>query len=427
MPPEPDDNRKPHIERLIDAIGLPIARWEPGARLVFCNEAYVRWADKPREAMLGRTLAEIYDDEAWEAGESAFSMAFGGATLAYQRRLTHGPESGRWARIQVFPDVNQQGEVEAVFTVSSDIHDDVMAREALAAARMRLVRFTEKIPYPLNYVDRNFVLRFVNKAYTDVTAEASKNLLGRHVGLALGAQSWAEQEPYFQQALNGETVQHTRLISAGDEAQRWMRTSYVPDVGERDVVLGVYTVTVDVHDLTVTQEKLKRRVERDALTDVLSRRTMMDRIETSLGDARTSTLALFFIDLDGFKAVNDQLGHHQGDALLVAVGSALQDAVRSEDAVGRFGGDEFLVLAPVRDPSGAQTLALHLRAAVRRAAGTADVLSGVTASIGFALSPADATSPLSLLQLADDAMYAAKRSGKDQVVHCATIGFNETR
>ena len=421
------DLRSPQPDRLINAIGMPIAGWQKGARLQVCNEAYERWSGRSREALLGRSLQEIYGDAAWQAAEAAFGMAFTGATPMYQLRLNTGPETGRWARIQLFPQVNADGETEAVFSVATDIHDDVMAREALNAARMRLARFTENIPYPLNYVDRNLVLRFVNKAYTDATEEPAKNLLGRPVALALGAKSWAEQEPYFHQALKGESVQLTRLVSAGHEAQRWMRTSYVPDVGENDAVLGVYTVTVDVHELTVTQEKLKRRVERDALTDVLSRRTMMDRIEASLADARQNTVALFFIDLDGFKAVNDQHGHHQGDALLVAVGSALQATVRSEDAVGRFGGDEFLVLAPVRDASGARTLALHLLEGVHRAAASSPALTDVSASIGYALSPADANSPLSLLQLADDAMYAAKRAGKGQVVHCASIGFDDTR
>ncbi len=425
------DIRTSHIERLLDAVGLPIGRWDKDARLVFCNEPYLLWAGQPRESLLGRTLQELYGDAAWEAARSAFAMALQGATLAYQRRLAHGPEAGRWARIQLFPDVNSHGETEAVFTISTDIHDDVMAREALSAARMRLARFTENIPYPLTYVDRNFVLRFVNKAYTEQIGEDSKNLLGRHIGVVPNEKSWADHEPYFERALHGETVQHTRLVSSEDSGPRWMRTSYVPDVGENEAVLGVYTVTVDVHELTVTQEKLKRRVERDALTDVLSRRTMMDRVEAALSDSRMNPVALFFVDLDGFKAVNDQLGHPAGDALLIAVGKALQSSVRSEDAVGRLGGDEFLVLASVRDPKGANALAVHMLSAVRLAA-TSNIAvplppGAVSASIGYALSPADATAALDLLQLADDAMYAAKRLGKDQAVHCASIPFDDTR
>ena len=225
----------------------------------------------------------------------------------------------------------------------------------------------------------------------------------------------------------GKTVQYTRLVSGLPNGPRWMRTSYVPDLDAHGEVLGLYTVTIDVHELTVAQERLKRRVERDALTDVLSRRTMMDRVEAAITDSARQPVALYFVDLDGFKAVNDRLGHTEGDALLVAVGAALQGAVRAEDAVGRFGGDEFLVLAPVRDADGARALALHMLAAVQSVTGSGRLAGVVSASIGYAMAPGDALHPLNLLQLADDAMYAAKRFGKNQAMHCAAISFEATR
>jgi len=421
------DPRLTHIERLIAAIDLPIGRWDRDARLVFCNDHYIRWAGRERDDLLGRTLRELFGDRAWEAAASAFAQAFTGRTVTYERRLTHGPTPGRWARIQVFPDADAAGSVEAVFTIATDINDDVVAREALTATQRRLDRFTENIPYPLTYVDRDFTIRFVNKAYTEATGETSANLLGRHIGEIRGAKRWAEHEPYFKRAMQGKTVQYTRLVQSLPQGPRWMRTSYVPDLDSDGEVLGLYTVTIDVHELTVTQEKLRRRVERDALTDVLSRRTMMDHIEAALAEPERTPVALYFVDLDGFKSVNDRLGHREGDALLVAVGAALQMAVRAEDAVGRFGGDEFLVLAPVRDADGAHTLALHMLAAVRAVVGTGPMAGVVSASIGYALAPSDARHPLNLLQLADDAMYAAKRDGKNRAMHCGAIPFEATR
>jgi len=319
--------------------------------------------------------------------------------------------------VQVFPDVDAQGKVETVFTVAFDIHDDVVARERLEAAQERIDRFTENIPYPLTYVDRAFVLRFVNKAYCEAVNQTPEQLLGRPIGEVRGAKRWAEHAPFFERALKGQTVQYTRLVDRLPTGPRWLRTSYVPDFDARRQVRGLYTVTIDVHELTMAQERLKRSVERDALTDVLSRRTMMDRIEAAMLEAPDSPVALFFVDLDGFKAVNDQLGHREGDRLLVSVGAALQGAVRAEDAVGRFGGDEFLVLAGVRGPAGARALALHLLAALRSAAAGLPPGAGVSASIGYAMAPTDAQHPMKLLQAADDAMYAAKRLGKDRVHH----------
>ena len=423
--------RTAHAERLFDAINLPIARWDRAAQLLYCNANYLTWAARERAALLGRSLQTLYGDDAWAKARPAFDLAFAGGTASYERLLQHGPTAGRWTRVQVFPDVAPDGKVESVFTIGTDIHADVLAREAFTAAQLRLDHFTDNIPYPLTYVDREFVLRFVNKAYTVATRETREGLLGRHIGSVRGAKRWAEHEPYFQRALLGKTVQYTRLVDSLPQGPRWMRTSYVPDFDDSGAVIGLYTVTIDVHDLTVTQEKLKRHVEHDTLTDVLSRRTMMDRIEAAMLDAKDTPVALFFIDLDGFKAVNDQLGHRVGDALLVAVGAALQAAVRAEDAVGRFGGDEFLVLAQVRDAEGAQALALHMLSAVRSVANAGvtmgTVMSAVSASIGYALAPLDALNPMHLLQLADDAMYAAKRVGKNGVKHCASISFEATR
>jgi diguanylate cyclase (GGDEF)-like protein/PAS domain S-box-containing protein len=425
------DDRVPHIERLVDAIDLPIGRWDAGARLLFCNDPYMAWAGRPREQLLGHTLETLYGAAAWAAAKPAFEAAFAGRTITYQRQLQHGRFDGRWARMQVFPDTAPNGTVEAVFTIAFDIHDDVIAQEALRAARQRLDHFAENIPYPLTYVDRDFTLRFVNKAYTEATRETAENLIGRHIGMVRGAKRWAEHEPYFQRALQGKTGQYTRLVNSLPQGPRWMRTSYVPDFDAAGEVIGLYTVTIDVHELTMTQEKLKRHAEHDALTDVLSRRTMMDRVEAALVDAVHTPVALFFVDLDGFKTVNDRLGHREGDALLVAVGTALQMSVRAEDAVGRFGGDEFLVLATVRDPAGAHALALHMLAAVRAVTASGQVSDSlenvVSASIGYALAPSDAHHPLQLLQLADDAMYAAKRRGKNCAQHCGMLTIEADR
>lgn len=409
------------IERLVDVVALPIGSWDRDARLLFCNPPYLLWAARAREELLGRTLAELFGAPAWERAQPAFDRAFAGETTYYERRLTHAGFDGRWARIQVFPDVDASGQVNSIFTIATDIHEDVTAREALVAARLRLDRFTENIPYPLTYVDRGFVLRFVNKAYCEATNQSTEQLLGRHIGAVRGAKRWTEHQPHFERALLGKTVHYTRLVSTLPQGPRWMRTSYVPDFDAEGVVVGLYTVTIDVHDLTVAQEQLRRSVERDALTDVFSRRTVMDRIEAALADATRVPVALFFVDLDGFKSVNDRLGHREGDALLVRVAQALQSAVRADDAVGRFGGDEFLVLASVRNPAGAHTLALHMLEAVRCIAAGTPLAGSVSASIGYALAPADALHPMKLLQRADDAMYAAKRQGKNQVLHCASV------
>ena len=408
-------------ERFVNSIDLPIGRWARDgdeARLLFCNAPYSRWAGQPSEQLVGCTIAELYGPEAWSAAREAFSAAFAGHTVSYERRLTHQAASARWSRVQVFPDRNGAGAVEAVYTIAFDIHRDVVEREELRAARQRLDRFTENIPYPLTYVDREYRIRFVNLAYQQAVHTSAAELIGRPIGEVRGAARWAQHKPYFDRALSGEAVQYTRLVQNLPQGARWMRTSYVPDFGDDGSVVGAYTVTIDVHDLTEMQQRLARSVERDDLTDAFSRRTMMERLDAATTQCQGRPVALYFIDLDGFKALNDAAGHAAGDALLVALARALQAAVRADDAVGRFGGDEFLVLAGVHGLPGAHKLAAHLLDAVRACAVTCPAAQSVSASIGYALAPYDATQALRLLQLADNAMYAAKRAGKGRVVHC---------
>lgn len=416
------DTRSAHIERLVEAIDLPIGRWDAGYRLIYCNPPYVTWANRPRDQLLGRTLAGLYGDVAWAAARDAFIGAFAGRTLSYERLLTHLGGPPRWARIQVFPDREPDGRVDAVYSIAYDIHDYVTVRDALQAAQRRLYRFTENIPYPLTYVDRDFVLRFVNRAYVEAAGQSAEQMVGRHIGDVRGAARWAEHRPYFERALAGEVCEYTRLARLANAGPRWMRTTYTPDIDEQGNVVGIYTSTIDVHDLTVAQQQLKRSAERDALTDVLTRRAMMEQIDAAVVRAATAPVALFFLDLDGFKPINDDLGHRAGDDVLINVARSLSAAVRADDAVGRFGGDEFLVLARVNDAAAAAVLADHLLAAVRASCADGAIGRAISASIGYALAPVDAANAFELVRRADDAMYAAKRRGRDCAVHARMIG-----
>jgi len=407
------------IEKLVDAIHLPIGRWDRDARLVFCNAPYLAWAGRSELLLLGRTLEQLFGAEAWAAARQPFAAAFGGEKTSYERLLSHRVSEPRWCRVEVFPEFGRDGEVEAVYTVAFDVHDFVTARHALEAARERLSKFAEKIPYPITYVDRDCRLIFINKAYVAATGKEPAELLGRHIGEARGRELWARHRPYYERALAGEAAEFTRLVELPGQGLRWMRTSYLPDRGDDGEVVGVYSILVDVHDLKLRQQQLESSIERDPVTEVLSRRAIIDRLERALADRRAGHVALFFVDLDGFKTVNDMLGHRDGDAVLARVAQVLQSAVRSEDSVGRFGGDEFLVLARVPDRPAAEIVAQQLVNAIRASSAGQPALAQVSASVGYALAPEDADSALRLVQRADDAMYFAKRAGKNRAAHCS--------
>jgi diguanylate cyclase (GGDEF)-like protein len=161
-------------------------------------------------------------------------------------------------------------------------------------------------------------------------------------------------------------------------------------------------------------ERLVHDATHDPLTGLLNRRTIFQLVESALEERASGTdLAVFFVDLDGLKQLNDNLGHDRTDELIGAVGARLAAAVRDDDVVGRFGGDEFIVLARgVSDAEEAAEIGARLLDAVSNP--LEDV--AVTASIGVALVSDQGTPDArEAIRQADSAMYDAKRSGRDRV------------
>jgi len=161
-------------------------------------------------------------------------------------------------------------------------------------------------------------------------------------------------------------------------------------------------------------KELTRQAYHDALTGLANRNHLLERAEheVAVATAGNKRMALLLLDLDGFKRVNDTVGHHAGDALLQAVGKRMQASVRDHDIVARLGGDEFAILL-TRDPDAASavTIAERLHSRVCESFTVDDVEIAVGASIGIALFPDDATGIAALIRGADGAMYRAKRSG----------------
>ena len=158
---------------------------------------------------------------------------------------------------------------------------------------------------------------------------------------------------------------------------------------------------------------------RDALTGLPNRASLADRLELELAHARRQKrgLALLFLDLDGFKAINDTRGHAAGDALLVGAAQHLTHALREGDTVARLGGDEFTAILPgIEDEQAARIVGEKLLRALERPIEHEGELLRVRGSVGLALYPRDGADATSLLQQADAAMYRAKADGGGRLI-----------
>lgn len=167
------------------------------------------------------------------------------------------------------------------------------------------------------------------------------------------------------------------------------------------------------------EERLRRMALHDQLTGLANRQLLAERLGQALSSAERARtpLALIFLDVDGFKTVNDGLGHAVGDAVLREIADRLRTVVRGGDTIGRFGGDEFVVVCENADEFAARSIAERIAAAVRDPLPGVPARYAVTASIGIAVhqpSGADVT-PEGLLITADAAMYLSKDAGKDRI------------
>ena len=174
----------------------------------------------------------------------------------------------------------------------------------------------------------------------------------------------------------------------------------------------------EIGQLANSFQEMERNLHTDRLTGVLNRESLIAQIEFRLRTAsQTSTplhFALMFIDLDKFKTINDQFGHDEGDKVLISAAAQLREAMRKDDAVSRFGGDEFMIyLHGVATETVANSIAQKIRLCLRRPiVGRNGVKYHIDASIGFAIYPEDGLDVETLLRVSDHRMFEMKRANR---------------
>jgi diguanylate cyclase (GGDEF)-like protein/PAS domain S-box-containing protein len=272
-----------------------------------------------------------------------------------------------------------------------------------------LTEVLELVPDAVCVVDAEGRLLYVNASFERIFGYAPAEVLGRRIFELVHPDDRAATMRQAEQVMAGTLQRHFRNRYVHKEGHsvdiQWSARS-LPDYGVR---IGVGR---EVTELRQAERELEHRASHDPLTGLPNRHQLQCELQYAIAHAAQTGdgLAVLYMDLDGFKEVNDRGGHDAGDRLLREVAQRLQQGLRQGDLVARVGGDEFVALLPgCRNTEAALAVAEGIRARLSPLYTLPDGLFRLDASVGIACFPADGSDPDALLAHADRAMYVDKR------------------
>ncbi|HJW24884.1 MAG TPA: EAL domain-containing protein [Rhodocyclaceae bacterium] len=265
--------------------------------------------------------------------------------------------------------------------------------------------------------DSRATILSVNPAFTAITGYSAEEAVGKKPSLLRSDHHGPEfyREMWANLTRDGHWSGEIWNRRKGGEAYlEWLNISAVPAPdGQPARYVGVFS---DITELRRKDEDIRHLAFHDPLTNLPNRALLLDRLEHGITVARRegTRLAVMFVDLDRFKAINDSLGHDVGDGLLQEVAERLKACVRQSDTVARMGGDEFVILLePAGELESYASLAGKIIEALSRPATVHGNAIQVGASVGIACFPDDGATSVDLMKHADAAMYAAKTAGRN--------------
>jgi len=279
--------------------------------------------------------------------------------------------------------------------------------QQILVGERRLRMIADNVPALISHIDMDRRFSFNSRAYERALGRPLQAITGMRLSDLYDAETWQRVQPHLDRAFAGERSKFELQV-----AGRTFEVTYVPEKQDDGQVSGVYGLAFDTSRLKTIEGELRVLAEIDALTGLVNRRHFEHRLDRVF--ARDSTpdhlTALFFLDLDKFKQINDVHGHHAGDHVLQAFAARLRASVRSNDLVARLAGDEFVILLErLHSVAEAARVADTIIAAMMEPVSWNDQTLRMRTSIGIALRLPTSDTPGTLMRRADAALYHAKK------------------
>ncbi|TVQ58158.1 MAG: EAL domain-containing protein [Spirulina sp. DLM2.Bin59] len=321
-----------------------------------------------------------------------------------------------WSQLFIAPVFNDQGQLTNFVGVQHDITQRYQTELALQTSEAQYRRIVETAAEGIWMLDDQNRTNFVNAQMAEMLGYTPEEMRGKSLFDFIDPVTRPLVEEKLAKRRRGEEERHDFCFRRRNGQTLWALISTSPLFNEAGEYLGALGMLTDITDRKQAEAQLEHFAFYDALTDLPNRAYFFDRLQESINSYQSNVMnpfAVLFLDLDGFKTVNDGLGHTVGDHLLMAIAQRLRSCLAPDQLLARLGGDEFTVLIPhVREEREAIAIAQRIHDAFLRPF-TIDqhtIFSNV--SIGIACAHPNYHHPEELLRDADTAMYQAKADGK---------------
>lgn len=321
----------------------------------------------------------------------------------------------RWIEIQFSPVLDDHDRVIEVVGACTDITERQHAKTRLELAASVFSSAREGIII----TDATGSIVEVNDAFSKITGWSRAEIIGKNPRVFQSGRQDADFYDKMWATLKREGYWEGEVWNRHKSGRTFAQTLSIAAVGNPNGQVLHYVALIS--DITLQKEneqRLRHLAHFDPLTGLPNRTLLADRLQQALAQSQRSgkLVAVALIDLDGFKAVNDEHGHDAGDTLLLTVSKRMRECLRTEDTVARLGGDEFVVvMGALDDREGIERPITRLLAAINTPVEVENATVTVSGSIGVSLySQAATIEPDQLLRQADQAMYAAKQAGKNR-------------
>ena len=369
----------------------------------------------PPPGLIGMDIGCLLEAPDGAALAAACSAALNGKEVWFD---IHSEEHALWVRTSPLRD--DAGAIVGTMLIAQDVRERIARDREFGEAQERFRRAFEDAPIGMAVADLDGRFIDVNQALCDITGHSHEELCGRTFATVTHPDDVEADYAVMQALIAGD-------VSSSIDEKRYLRPDGSPVWVARSVTLVRDADGAPLHFLDQVQDitdrrrferELRQLADHDPLTGLFNRRRFEQELDRQVAEvARYGARgALLVLDLDHFKYVNDALGHHVGDELILGVAALLQERLRESDIIARLGGDEFAVLLTHASPQDAEVVAADLVHAVREQAsvGGADRRRRVTTSVGVAPFGGGEMSGEEMLIEADLAMYEAKEAGRDR-------------